>query len=155
MKPPAGVVERPPERGPQQEQLDAFEGQWRMEGENLAAASDGAGETVSGDQSFHWMSGSFFMVHLWSHRFHSGHHEGIACLGYDGRRGEYEWQAFDSLGYARRYDVAIGVNAMLLSGPHERAEIILDGDRMTTTWERSTDGRHWEPLCRLRGTRIA
>ena len=154
MKPGLALAEQTPTIGPWHEQLRAFEGQWRVQGENLAGAPVGAGESVVGEETFQWMTGGFFLIHLWNRHSVSTDHEGIATLGYDALADQYVWSAFDNLGYSRRYAVEVGEGVMLLTGTHERGQIAVDGDRMTIAWERSTDGQTWQPLCALSAVRI-
>jgi hypothetical protein len=154
MRPGPPVAEHAPTIGPAHEQLRAFEGQWRVQGEYLSGAPRGAGESVVGDETFEWMTGGYFLLNLWSRHSVSTDHEGLAFVGYDADADRYEWRAFDNLGFSRHYDVDIGEGVMLLSGQRERGQIAVDGDHMTIAWECSSDGEHWEPLCALSATRV-
>lgn len=154
MKPQLAVHDATPEFGPCHDQLRAFEGQWRVQGEILSGAPAGAGESVLGDETFEWMTGGFFLLNLWSRHSISTDHEGIAMLGFDSAHQQYIWNAFDNLGFNRRYTAEIGEGVILLSGARERGQIAVDGNLMTIAWERSDDGNTWQPLCALSATRV-
>jgi hypothetical protein len=148
------TLEQPPKRGPAHERLDAFIGNWKIDGRNAEGAPRAANTRVAGDESYEWLPGRFFLLHRWDRRFGDTQHTGIAVIGYDASRDAYSAQFFDNLGYARTYDATIRDRVLTLMGARERASISVSGGLMMTHWERTTDGAHWTPLCDLTGTKV-
>lgn len=143
-----------PKRGPAHERLDAFVGNWKIDGRNGEGAPVGADARVTGQESYEWLPGRFFLVHRWDRQFGDTQHTGIAIIGYDEPREAYVAQFFDNAGYARVYDAIVRDRVLTLTGPHERASISVSGGIMMTHWERTTDRVNWLPLCDLTGTKV-
>jgi hypothetical protein len=149
--------EKPPTRGPEHERLEPFVGKWHTEGQNKAAAPGAANTPVTGEESYEWLPGGFFLVNRWDRRFGGAEHKGIGIVAFDAATGEYSTRAFDNLGYAREYKTTLRDRTMALTGKWERATLAVsaDGQTMTIHWERSEDGEHWLPLCDLVATRAS
>ena len=142
-------------RGPEHEQLEAFAGAWRVLGRNAPAAPFDDGAEVTGEQTYEWLPGRFFLASRWHRRALTGEHVGTGILGFDPDAGSLLAHHFDNLGFARRYRLAVRGHVWTLSGPWERATIAFEpsGDRFTETWEIARDGARWRPLCELEVTR--
>jgi hypothetical protein len=145
--------DRPPTRGPAHDRLDVFVGNWQIDGRNGEGAPGAANARVTGQETYEWLPGRFFLVCRWDRRFADTQHTGIAVISHDESRDAYTAQFFDNLGYARTYDAAVRGRVMTLTGTWERASISVAGGTMMTHWERTTDGVNWLPLCDLTGTK--
>jgi hypothetical protein len=146
-------VRRP---GPEHKRLEVFLGHWRVEGQNGPLAPAAPGARVLGEQTYDWMPGGFFLIGRWVHRFDSALHEGISFIGHDPERPGYTADNFDNLGYHRSYQLSELGGVWQWSGGFERASMRFfdDGSGFHTRWEISSDGRSWQPLCELRGSRM-
>jgi hypothetical protein len=136
--------------------LGTFIGRWHVTGQNAPSTPGGAAATVSGEESYEWLPGSFFVMNRWDRLFSDGNeHVGTGFLGSRGGAGFFS-QSFDNLGYERRYEVTAEGRVWSFTGQFERAryEFSEDGDGFTARWELSRDGKDWQPLCDLRATRI-
>jgi hypothetical protein len=143
-----------PKRGPAHERLEAFVGNWKIEGRNGEGAGRAANTRVTGHESYEWLPGRFFLVYRWDRQFGDTQHTGIAIIAYDESRNAYTARFFDNLGYARIYDATVRDRVLTLTGAQERASISVSGGIMMTHWERTSDGVHWRPLCDLTGTNV-
>jgi hypothetical protein len=150
-----GSEQQPPARGPEHEQLDRFVGTWSVEGWNRSDAPVAADTKVTGEESYEWLPGQFFLVYRWDRQFGGSEHTGVGVIGRAESGDGYDAHFFDNLGYARTYEVAVRDGVLTLTGQWERATVTVDdgGDRMSIHWERSSDGRRWVPLCDLTGER--
>jgi hypothetical protein len=149
----------PRTRGREHEELEVFVGAWRVAGRNAAVAASEAGGVVTGevtgDQTYEWLPGRFFLASRWHRRFASGAHVGTGVLGFDPDTGAFYAHHFDNLGFARRYRLTLRGRVWTLAGPWERGTIAFGphGDSFTETWEISADGARWRLLCELEATR--
>jgi hypothetical protein len=151
------TTDQSPEVLPAHRKLDAFVGTWRVTGENKAGAGKAANTKVTGEETYEWMPGGFFLVNHWDRRFENGQHTGTGYLGYDAQVDQYSVHAFDNLGFMRAYEaVPRGKNRWTYSGKKERADISFsnDGNTMTIHWEVTPDGAEWIPLCDLTGSKV-
>jgi hypothetical protein len=155
-----GAHERDPharrQPGRPHELLHVFVGTWQVEGRNAPAAptlsqEPGAGEQVTGEQVYELLPGGFYVMGRWDRRTASGVHVGINVLGHDPDRDTLFAHHYDNLGYAREYLVTVSGRMWTYSGRYERATIELSADGLSysETWEMSTDGTSWRPLCAL------
>lgn len=149
------ATEQPPKRGPEHEQLDVFVGKWNVDGENKAGAPVAANAKVTGEETYEWLPGKFFLMYHWDRRFADNEHTGIGVIGYDASREAYSAHFFDNLGYSRKYEASVRDGVLTLTGKWERATLVVgdNGNTMSIYWERSSDGRNWLPLCDLRATK--
>jgi hypothetical protein len=137
--------------------LAPFVGTWSVVGENASAAPGAPNVTVTGEESYVWLPGGFFLLGHWDRRFENGRHLGINIIRYDQASGEYSSYNVDNLGYARTYRVRHEDDIWSFTGDWERATIAMQDDatRMIVGWERTEDGLTWAPLCHLEATRTA
>ncbi len=142
--------------GPEHQRLEAFLGHWRVHGHNAADAPAAPGAEVHGEQTYDWMPGGFFLIGRWVHRFDSSLHEGVSFVGHDPESRSYSADNFDNLGYHRVYQLTEWAGVWQFSGAFERASMRFDddGNGFSLDWEMSRDGKSWQSLCRLRGTRL-
>jgi ketosteroid isomerase-like protein len=143
------------EVGTQQRQLDVFIGRWKVEGHNRAGAPLHPHAHVTGDESYAWLPGGFFIEGQWNHRFADAAHAGTSILGVDAISETHVIHNFDNLGYARTYTMRARGRTWTLTGERERATYVFsdDGSEMTARWEISKNGATWDPLCDLALTR--
>jgi len=139
------------------DQLDIFVGKWNVEGRNLEGAPVGTDSSVKGIATYEWLTGKFYLVTKWSRKFGSSSHIGIGIIGFDESTGFFKVNNYDNLGFARAYKLTTRRLTWKFSGTHERAtmEFTPDGRNFTEYWEVSQDGSHWEPLCRLNGSKVS
>ena len=138
-------------------QLEAFIGNWTVAGENMSAAPNEPSTPVSGEESYVWLPGRFFLLGHWDHRFGADRHIGINIIRYDQATGQYSSHNVDNFGFARTYRVAQRDGVWSFTGEWERATWSLSPDRTTMTidWEATEDGETWVPLCHLEATKQA
>ena len=136
-------------------QLEVFVGKWTVAGENMNATPNEPNTPVSGEESYVWLPGRFFLVGHWEHRFGTDRHIGINILRYDQTTGQYSSYNVDNFGFARTYRVAQRNGVWSFTGEWERATWSLDpdGTTMTIDWEATEDGETWVPLCHLEATK--
>lgn len=105
--------------------MEMLIGQWQVEGNNAPAAPHAPRTPVSGEQSYEWLPGKFFVLGRWSRRFGDGGraHIGTSILGYDPDRDGLSTHHYDNLGYAREYAVSVRDRVWSLTGRSERMEI--------------------------------
>lgn len=144
-----------PKRGPEHERLEAFLGDWHLEGKNLEGADEHAGTTVTGTQKAEWLPGQFFLMQREEVDFGKSSHQTTWITQWDAVRKRYVVQFFDSLGYTRTYDMMVDGSTWRFEGLRERGTITFDddGNSFRGTWERFTQ-RRWVPLCEYRATRV-
>jgi hypothetical protein len=137
--------------------LEPFIGTWTVAGENKAAAPNAPNTPVTGEESYVWLPGRFFLLGHWDHRFGNDRHTGINIIRYDQTSGQYSSYNVDNFGFARTYRVAQRDGVWSFTGDWERAAWSLgaDGRTMTVDWEATEDGETWVPLCHLEATKQA
>ena len=110
---------------------------------------------VTAVQTYEWMPGGFFLVHREFARFGDVEHKTMTIIGYDPSSQTYPVHFFDNLGYYRVYQARVHDRTWTFTGKYERATIVFgaDGNTFKSTWERSSDGSNWLPLCELKGTK--
>ena len=135
--------------------LEPFVGTWKVVGHNAGAAPNAPNTPVTGEESYTWLPGRFFLLGHWNRRFGSDRHVGLSIIRYDSTTGQYSAYNVDNLGFARTYRVTERDGVWSFTGDWERAtwSIGHDGDRMTIDWEITSDGETWEPLCHLDATK--
>jgi hypothetical protein len=137
--------------------LDAFLGTWTVVGENKGAAPNAVDTPVTGDESYVWLPGRFFLLGRWDRRFGDDRHIGISIMRYDPTTRQYSAYNVDNLGFARTYRVTERDGVWSFTGDWERATWTLgaDGTTMAIDWEMTRDGETWAPLCHLDATKQA
>jgi hypothetical protein len=135
--------------------LDVFLGRWRVSGTTGLSAP--AETRLSGEDSYEWLPGGFFMANRWHHHLDTGQElVGTGVLGHLPEAPMFFAQSFDSLGHERRYDLSVEGRVWSYLGPWERAtlEFADDGQSFTARWEMSRDGEGWTRLCDLKLTKL-
>lgn len=135
--------------------LEPFIGTWKVAGHESGAAPNAPNTPVTGEESYTWLPGRFFLLGHWDHRFGSDHHIGLNIIRYDATTGQYSSYNVDNLGFARTYRVTQREGVWSFIGDWERATWAFgdDGRTMTIDWEITSDGETWEPLCHLDATK--
>lgn len=135
--------------------LEPFIGTWTVTGENTGTAPNAPNTPVTGEESYAWLPGRFFLLGHWDRRFGTDRHVGIHIIRYDQTTGQYSSYNVDNFGYARTYRVAQRDGVWSFTGDWERATWALgaDGRTMTIDWEATEDGETWVPLCHLEATK--
>ncbi len=136
--------------------LKVFIGQWQINGQNLDGAPLGADLPVTGEQSYEWFPGHFFMISRWERQFGDGQYTGLGIISYDPATHFFSASNYDNLGYARTYKLYQEHGAWKYVGEQERAtlEFSPDGNTYNEYWEIAEEGGNWMPLCRLEGRKI-
>ncbi|MBK7864384.1 MAG: DUF1579 family protein [Archangiaceae bacterium] len=144
-----------PQRNEAHQALEAFIGQWRLEGKNLDGAEEFAGTDVEGTVTCEWLPGAFFLHQHETVHFFGGGHTTTWITGWDQTRQCYFVELFDDLGFTRRYDLTVEGSTWSFEGALERGSVVFDEDYETYRgfWERSAQGR-WIPLCEYTATRL-
>jgi hypothetical protein len=137
--------------------LGWFVGKWQVRGYNEPITLEGRRLEVTGFQEYAWVPGKFFLNGSWDHRFGDGSHRGVCVLGYDPQLSAHFAHQYDSLGYARKYQLELAGRSWSFKGEWERASFVFDGDgvRYRELWELRKDGEAWRPLCVLEASRLA
>ena len=151
------TAERAPKHGPEHARLNVFAGSWRVTGQNGEGAERAANMPVTGEESYEWLPGNFFLTSRFDRHFEDGtRHTGTGMFRYDESTGQYLLYMFDNLGFARRYTVTVDGKRWTYDGAHERAQALFSDDdcRMTIDWEVRTADSKWVPLCHLDATRV-
>ena len=135
--------------------LEPFIGTWKVAGHESGAAPNAPTTPVTGEESYTWLPGRFFLLGHWDHRVGSDHHIGLNIIRYDATTGQYSSYNVDNLGFARTYRVTQREGVWSFTGDWERATWAFghDGQTMTIDWEITSDGETWEPLCHLDATK--
>ena len=151
-----GDPHAPRRRGVSQELMSVFCGTWNISGHNAGSSPHAPDVPVTGVDRYEWMPGSFFVIGHFEHRFEEGAHEGTSIIGYDPDEQTYFADNFDNLGFHRRYRLVVRDRLWTFTGEFERAKLVFDedGNEFTQTWEISSDGRDFRPLCELRGSKV-
>jgi hypothetical protein len=135
--------------------LESFVGTWTVAGENKNTAPNAPNTSVTGEESYTWLPGRFFLLGHWDRRFGNDRHVGISIIRYDQTTRQYSSYNVDNFGYARTYRVTERDGVWSFTGDWERATWVLgaDGRTMTIDWEATEDGETWVPLCHLEATK--
>ena len=144
-----------PVLGEEHRRLAPFLGQWTVTGETLEGAADAPNAAVTGDESYVFLPGGFFLLGHWDRRFTNGRrHIGLTTIRYDPTTRAYSAYNVDNLGFARTYRVTPHDDVWTFTGERERATMRFgnDGRTMTIDWEVTSDGTTWLPLCHLEAT---
>lgn len=144
-----------PEKGPAHFHMNAITGRWRVQGYNSPSAPDSEGEFVSGEESYEWLDGHYFLVHRFERHIGSNRISGMGWIGYDPGSGSYYCHSISNNGQFRVYEVLMSEGVLRFDSENERGVVNIshDGNIMSIHWEHSTDGKHWQPLYDLEGHR--
>lgn len=144
------------EPGPLHEQLTPFIGRWKVKGKNAPLAPDAPSTEVTGEETYEWLPGGFFVLNRWDRRLgHDGRHIGTGILGVGPSEQAYTSDSFDNLGYHRHYELSVAGRVWTFRGEFERAVLTFGPSAADfhVQWELSKDGSSWQPLCELQGTK--
>jgi hypothetical protein len=141
---------------PEHKRVHVFVGRWKVRGQNKESAPVAPGVKVSGEETYEWLTGGFFLVSRFQHYFGDDAHIGLSTIGYDTSSQTYVSHNFDNMGYARRYEITVDDKTWTFKGEFERATLVFssDGNSKTEHWEISSDGANWQPLCEMTATKI-
>jgi hypothetical protein len=150
------VLQQQPTLKPEHKQLHVFVGRWKVIGWNKEGAPVAPGAKVTGEETYEWLTGGFFIVSRFQHHFGDDAHIGTGTIGYDADSQSYINHNFDNMGYARRYEVSVHDYTWTFTGEFERCTLVFsaDGNRKTENWEISTDSSNWQPLCDMTAIKI-
>ena len=119
---------------------------------------DAPNAAVTGEESYVFLPGGFFLLGHWDRRFsNGGRHIGLSTIRYDAAARTYFASNVDNLGFARTYRVTPSDDVWSFTGDWERAAIRFadDGRLMTIDWEVTKDRSTWLPLCHLEATKAS
>jgi hypothetical protein len=153
---PHAAPEPAPVLGEEHRRLAPFLGQWTVSGKNSEGAFAAPNAAVTGEESYVFLPGGFFLLGHWDRRFdNGGRHIGLSTIRYDAATNAYVAQTVDNLGFARTYRVTPSDDAWTFTGDWERATMRFGDDdrRMTIDWDVRRDGATWVPLCHLEATK--
>jgi hypothetical protein len=150
------IMQQPPILKPEHKRLHVFAGRWKVVGWNRDSAPIAPGAKIIGEETYEWLTGGFFMVSRFQHHFGDDAHIGMGTMGYDADSHAYFVHNFDNLGYDRRYQVHVDNQTWKFTGETERCTLVFshDGSRKTESWEISSDGSNWQPLCEMTAAKI-
>jgi hypothetical protein len=150
-----------PLRASELDLLNVFIGHWHAEGdlygdkhsEHLPYAWVGRWES---DETYHWMSGRYFVVHRWHARVGERSFKGLEIIGYDACLREYFSRLFDNDGHTIKYRISVEDGNWRFSEPCTRSNVAVnaDGDTMTLQSEWRHEGGDWVPLCNRKAVKM-
>lgn len=145
-----------PEEGPGHHHLNAFVGSWRVDGKNSPTASTDSGAIVSGEETYEWFEGDYFLINHWDRQIGNSRFTGMGWIGYDGSTGKYLSYSISNSGFLRIYECEVDDGEIKFNGENERALIKLsaDGNTMSVLWEHTLDQKKWNLLCQMTGHRL-
>jgi Protein of unknown function (DUF1579) len=148
------TIDSAPARTDAHDRLGVFLGEWDAEG-RVESGSHGPSEAMAHTHTYRWLPGNFHIYHCWNGHIGSHASDGIEIIGYDAASRSYVFHFFDSDGWARTYQGHVDGPTWTLTGIRERCTMTFsdDGQSMMTRWERSPDGKAWEPLCVITSTK--
>jgi Protein of unknown function (DUF1579) len=152
---PATLQQQPPVLTDEHKLLDAFVGEWIVEGQNKEGAPVAPNAKVIGEENYEKLSGGFFLISHWAHHFGEASHIGVGTVGYDPVKHTYTIQNVDNLGYARTYTGGLNDGKWLFTGEAERVTIAFSdgGQTKTEYWDVLNDDSNWVPLCEMKATK--
>lgn len=150
-----------PERGPCHRFLSEFIGRWKVAGENAPLSPEGREEHVTGEDSYEWFEGEYFLVHRSSRKTKTSEFKEMGWIAYDAETEAYLSYSISNLGLLRLYQMEIEDGLIRFNSDTERGTLKLDkvGNTMTVHWEfradtENQDQSQWQSLCDLKGRRL-
>ena len=140
------------------QQLSIFLGKWQVEGQNHEWAPVAPGAKVTGEESYEWMPGEFFLLSKWDRHIGETDHIGMGLIHYDSESRFFSADHYDNLGYNNTYLLVPDRNVWKFIGTKERATVEFNRNEnsFTENWEITSDnGITWKPLCSLMGRRMS
>ncbi len=149
-----------PTRTRTHDDLAVFLGDWHAVGTSYAGTDQTGADPRAGGvpwestQTAHWHPGEFYLVQDERAVVGGVRFETLAVLGVD-ESGTAFTRTFDNLGFSNRYDLTHDHATWWITGPSERATIVLSEDArvQTITWEWKPEDT-WLPLCDQVATRV-
>lgn len=153
---------KPPQRSAAHRQLDAFAGTWRARGQSFGSLEQNpedpraSPELWTGEETYEWLPGGFFMLHRWDANIGTHPFKGTEIIGYDEARGRFFTRMFDNAGNHPEYIATVSGNLWTFEEPATRAVVSLsnDGNRMEIRWEWLYGEDTWLPLCDRTANRV-
>jgi hypothetical protein len=149
-------------RLPVYERLDAFVGNWKMEGDQFAS-DFGPAANVSGTQDFEWLPGEKFLIHRLEGKLGENDMACIEIIGYDAANGTYTMDTFYNNGMKKSWNLHEkhpGTWVITGDWPHKDKVVKVrstidfsdDGRSSTARWE-SLSGEAWETFWDLKAVK--
>jgi hypothetical protein len=135
---------------PDHQRLKVFVGQWRTEGQTIAATGESSLPIHSSD-IYEWLPGEFFVVHRWDGTVGEAKAAGIEIIGYDAVHRNYRTHFFDNTGTAGSEELTVHdrtwtwLGKQVMGSAWHRCTSVVsdDGQTMNARHERSDDGKNW------------
>lgn len=127
------------------EALSLFVGTWKTTGATRATA-DSPSQQIDSTDRYEWLEGRYFLIHHVDARTPRAS-KALEIIGQRAASGGYPVTGFDSEGRTFSSAYALDGRAFHISASTERFAGAFSEDGMTLsgTWERSEDGRTWQP----------
>lgn len=124
--------------------LDIFVGQWETTGEIKATAKSPA-TTIQGTDTYKWLPGEYFMIHLVDVRMGEEKIYSAEIIGYDPLTKKYPMHYFGYKGNSGMMNASVEDNKWTFTGETERftGSFNGSGNVMTGYWER-LDNSEWK-----------
>ena len=134
--------------------FEIFIGTWNTTGEVLATGNAPA-TTLSATDTYYWLAGKHFIVHVVDARFGDVPARSMEVMGYDLTKKRYLARSFDDQGASEVFDVALKGKRWSIIGATVRFNGKFDaaGDKLTGLWEMKSKRSGWRPWIRLKLTR--
>jgi hypothetical protein len=145
----------PPKPGPEHKKLDAFSGNWTLEGD-IKAGAMGQGGKMTEHEKCDWMEGDFFLVCRADFKSESmGSGSGISVMGYSTDDKTYTYREFNSYGEFEDSKGAVDGDTWTWMGEEKMGGTIIKGRfimKVTSptsynfSYEMSPDGTKWNTV---------
>lgn len=153
---------QPPVPDPALKRLDFLVGTWKLTGSTVEGPMGPAGE-ISGEETYEWMEGGFFLVHHWHGTFEVGGTQvveaGYEFYDYDPETGRYRTHFFNSLGpydgEGSRYYGGFESDALVVTGPARITRTPNADGTITVDSDVAAGDDQWIPIMRTTLTRIS
>jgi len=142
------ALESPPKTNPALERLGVFVGEWIIEITSMSFQTDPSA-VEHGHTSFAWLEGGAFLIQH-SEISNIDFPRSIAVIGPDDAAETYRMLYYDSRGISRIYRMTLsgGIWTIWRDFPGFSQRFIgtfsEDGNAITASWEKSSDGSKWE-----------
>jgi len=152
------ALKPPQSRNPALEQLDILAGGWTMEVSAMSFLDDPSAVATE-KTSFEWLEDGKFLLQRTNPQ-RAEFPSSIAIFGPDDTASTYAMLYFDSRGVSRIYQMSLGGGMWKLwrdfAGFSQRftGRFNADGNTIVASWEKSTDGSHWEHDFDVKYTRV-
>jgi uncharacterized protein DUF1579 len=150
--------------GPEYRRLDAFLGNWSLEGQQYEGPF-GPDAKIVAVESYEWLAGGFFLVHRLGGKLDDTEIACMEIIGFDESSKNYPRYTFYSNGKTNVWqsletDAAwtiIGDSVMGDKPLKVRCAIVFSesGKEMSSKWEYSSDGSDWKTFWDVKATKAA